>query len=103
MTQKHFDAETLLHTNAFSHEPFYTQKLLHTNTLLHTTLLHTDTPLHTTLLHTDAFTHKLLHTDVFTHRRFYTQTPLRANASKNTFARKRGYTEDVKSQFHLSF
>ena len=61
----------LLHTEAFKHRNCYTQKLLHTEALTHRHF-HTQT-----LLHTDAFTlytRTLLHTDAFTHRRLYTQT-----------------------------
>ena len=97
-TLEHY-TQTFLHTNAFihlytdtfTHIPFDTQKLLHTdpftialhrNTLTHRRFyiqaakqLHTDT-----LLHTDAFTQRpvyaetALHTDAFTHRPFDTQT-----------------------------
>ena len=81
-THRHFYTQKFLHTEAFTHRRFYTQKLLHrsfyTQTLLHTEAF---TPRHFythRLLHADAFTHrhvytKLLHTDAFTHRNFYTQ------------------------------
>ena len=102
----------LLHTDAFTHKHFYTQRLLHTyafaQTLSHAETLHTDdfshryfytqTLLHRRfyrntftrrdfytqkLLHTEAFT--LLHADAFTHRRFYT----------NTFTRRDFYTQTL--------
>ena len=65
--------QTLLHTDPFTHKPFYTQ----------------------TILHTDAFTYKsfynLLHTDPFSHKIAFTHT------------RERVARRPPKSQFHLSF
>ena len=81
----------LLHTDAFTYRPFYTQTLLHTDPFTHRSF-YTQT-----LLHTDAFTHrnfytqKLLHTETFTHRSFYTQTLSHTE------------TGPVKSQFYFSF
>ena len=61
---------------AFTHRPFYTQILLHTDPFTHRRF-YTQT-----LLHTDHFyTQTLLHTDPFTHRPFYTQTLLRDKQS----------------------
>ena len=119
----------LLHTEAFTHRGFYTQKLL-PQTLLHTpvhtdaftqTLLHTNTfthtLLHTKTLHTDAFTHRpfgtqifsnteafthrLLYTqtDTLTHRRFYTQ----ALQHKDTFTHRRFYTQRRLTLLHRLF
>ena len=65
--------QTLLHTDSFTHKPFYTQTILQTNALMQRRFCAT------ALLHTDLFTHKpfctqtLLHVDTFTHRCFYTQ------------------------------
>ena len=70
--RKHFYTQTLLHTEAFTHRPFY--NLLHAEAFTHRSF-YTQT-----LLHTEAFTHRpvynLLHAEAFTHRRFYTQTLL---------------------------
>ena len=70
-------ADTLLHTKAFRHKSFYTQKLLHTvaftQMLLHTDAF-TDKGFYSQkLVHTDAFTYRRFYTDTFTHRHFYTQ------------------------------
>ena len=70
---------TLLHTNPFTHKPFYTHTILRTNALMQRgfytqRLLHTEAFAHRTLLHADRFdTQKLLHTKTFTHKSFYTQ------------------------------
>ena len=79
----------------FTRKHFYTQTLLHTDTLT-PTRLHTDAfthrSVHTqTYLHTEAFTHRrfytqkrlhtdFFHTDAFTYRSFYTQMLLHADA-----------------------
>ena len=58
----------LLHTDAFTHKGFHTQRLLHTDIFTHRRF---DTQ---TLWHTDTFTHRhfntqrLLHTEAFMHR-----------------------------------
>ena len=57
-THEHFYTQTLLHTDAFTHRRFYTQTLLRTNIFTHRRF----------------YTQMLLHRDAFTHRRFYTQT-----------------------------
>ena len=94
-------ANTFLHTDAFTHKSFYTQKLLHTEAftqrLLHTKLLPTEAftyrRFYTQMfLHTDAFTRTLLHTDTFTHRHFYTQTFLHTGAA---FTHKRFDTQKL--------
>ena len=90
-THRPFYTQTLLHTEAFKHRSFYTQSLSHTEAFTHRSfytqrLLHTEAFTHRgfctqRLLHTDAFTHRLLlHTDIFTHRPFYTQTLLHTDA-----------------------
>ena len=74
-------AHTLLHTDAFTHKSFYTQKLLHTEAFTHKAFTHRSfyiqKLLHTeakhTLLHRYFYTQTRLHTDTFTHRPFYTQ------------------------------
>ena len=73
--------QILLHTNAFTHGRFYTQRrfnISHTDALTHRRFYtHTQTVYTQTLLHTQAFTHRLLHTDALTHPRFYAQRLLR--------------------------
>ena len=79
-----YTQELFLHTNACTHRRFYTQTLLHTDAFTRA-LLHIDTFTHR-LLHTDLFTHRgcfqtlwhghFLHTDMFTHRHFFTRRPL---------------------------
>ena len=73
--------QTLLHTDPFTHRPFYyTQTLVHTNDFPYR---HVDAK---TLLRNNAFTHRpfhtqtLLHTDTFTQKRFYTQKLLHTEA-----------------------
>ena len=74
----------LLHTDPFTHRPFYTQTLLHTEAFTHRSF-YTQR-----LLHTEAFTHRgfytqtLLHTDAFTYRPFYTHTLFVKNVNPST-------------------
>ena len=84
---KAFTHRPLLHTAPFTHSPFYTQPLSHTNTLekkrfdiqkkLHIALtykalLHTN-PLYTqTHLHADPFTHTHIYIYAHTHLDIYT-------------------------------
>ena len=69
MKHRRFCTQKFLHTDAFTHRGFYTQKLLYTQTPLHTD----------TFSHRRFYTQTLSHTEVFTHRRpfshrsFYTQ------------------------------
>ena len=90
-THKPFWPQTILHTEAFTHRRFYTQTLLHTDAFTHKHF-HTQK-----LLHTDAFTQKrfytqmLLHTDAFTHITLYSQTLLHADASTH----RNVYTETL--------
>ena len=60
---RHCYTWTLLHINAFTHNPFYTKTLLHTDPFTHR----------------DFYTQTHLHTVPFTHRPFYTQTLLHTN------------------------
>ena len=81
-------ADTLLHTKAFRHKSFYTQKLLHTvaftQTLLHTDAF-TDKGFYSQkLVHTDAFTYRHFYTDTFTRRHVYTQTLLHTETFTRT-------------------
>ena len=113
----------LLHTDPFTHRPFFTQTLLHTNAFTHTDAF-THEPFYTQLLlHTEAFTHRrfytqtLLHTDPFIHKRFYTQTLLHTDActhnwnrnftsvfdTRTSFCAWRVHPAHLKSQFYLSF
>ena len=90
-SHNHFSAQKLLHTqtrlhthtrftkNAFTQRPFYTQTLfIHKH-------VYTQTLLHTTHKHfyTQPFyTETHLHTNTFTHRRFYTETHSHRDAEK---------------------
>ena len=89
-THKSFYTQMLLHTDPFTHRPFYTQsfypqKLLHTEAFTHIrfhtdAVMYTDTftqtLLHTKLLPTEAFTYRSFYTHTLLHRCFYTQTLL---------------------------
>ena len=101
-TRKHFNTQTLLYTDSFTHIRFYMQmpfyRRTHTDAFTHRrfctqtqTLFHTIPFIHRrfytqTLLHTYVFTHgrfytqTLLYTGAFTHRRFHTQTLLHTDA-----------------------
>ena len=85
-----------MHTDAFTHRRFYTQKLLHAEVFTHRsfytqTLLHTQVIAHKNFLHADAFAHRsvytqeLLHKEAFAHRSFYTLELLRTNTFTQTF------------------
>ena len=109
---KHFNTQTLLYTDSFTHIHFYMQMPFYrrTHTFTHKrfytqTLLHTDTdafphrPFYTqTLLHTNTFTHThtLLHTDAFTRKHFYIQALLHTDA----FTLRHFYTQTL---FHTDF
>ena len=93
----------LLHRNALTHKPFYTQRLLHTKAFTHNidSLLHTNTFAHKRLytetpLHTNPFTPK----DFYTQMHFYTQTLLykctfytQTSLHRNTRTHKPIYTQ----------
>ena len=126
-TQKHFYTQTLLHTDAtllhtdaFTHRRFYTQKLLHRDGFTHRrfytqirfthahTLSHTNafthrrvdtqTLLHRTLLHADAF---YTRTHAFKHKRFYTQTLLHTDTCTETKASIAIFPQFLTSNVHF--
>ena len=104
-TRKRCYTKTPLHTDTFTHRPFYIQKLLHTNTFAHR----------------HFYTQTLLHTNIFTQRHFYTRILLHTNPFTSStskiallpqfsridphFVRKgcSRTNEIVKSQFYTSF
>ena len=85
-THNHFSAQKLLHTQTRLHththvlqKRFYTETLLHKNIFIHKHV-YTQTLLHTT--HKHFYTQPLLHRNTFTHKHFYTQTLLHRDAEK---------------------
>ena len=91
-TDKHF-----LHTEAFTHKSFHTQKLSHTKDFTQV-LLQTDTFTHREDYTRILSTNSLFHTGAFTHRSVCTQTPHRP-----AFFVRKGCSSTTKAQFYSSF
>ena len=73
-----FYTQTPLHTAAFTHRHFYTQRLLHADPLCTQTLLHTDA-----FTHIHFYAQTVSHTHAFTHRRQVHRTAQYYDASNN--------------------
>ena len=95
-THTHLYTETLLRTNAFTHQRFYkdvcTYTLLHTNSFTHK---HFYTQL--------FYTQTLLHTNPFTHNDFYTRTSFRAKGlpPDHPNSQKRNSVFDTRTSFRV--
>ena len=106
-THQDFYTQTLLHRDTFSGRRFYTQALLYADAFIHKSfytqkLLHSDT-----FLRINACTQRFLQTDPFIHRRFYpdafyTQMLLHTHTHTN-FIHRGFYTQKLLESVSINY